>query len=192
MSTKASAQKRQANRRNALRSTGPKSPAGKRRTSKNARMHGLSVIAQIGISDPLLTQLTELIAEDGIDNLLAQEIANKIVSYERNLAYQRTLFSQSQQPSRTETAVHEEMRNSFGEELDLMANFLDEKRYLVGRIKKSDLNFVANMQRRTLKLTFRQIKRKEAEHAKRVRNSVRYLKRSSNQLIKSLKGLRAA
>ena len=155
-------------------------------------MHGLSVIAQISISDPLLTQLTELIAEDCIDNFLAQEIANKIVSYERNLAYQRTLFSQSQQPSRTETAVHEEMRNSFGEELDLMANFLDEKRYLVGRIKKSDLNIVANMQRRTLKLTFRQIKRQEVEHAKRVRNSVRYLKRSSNQLIKSLKGLRAA
>jgi FlaA1/EpsC-like NDP-sugar epimerase len=39
---------------------------------------------------------------------------------------------------------------------------------------------------------YRQIKRQEVEHAKRVRNSVRYLKRSSNQLIKSLKGLRAA
>jgi hypothetical protein len=190
MSTKTSAQKRQANRRNALRSTGPKSPTGKRRSSKNARMHGLSVIAQIGISDPILKQLTRMIAEDGVDIFLAQEIANRIVSYERNQAYQRTIFSQLQQPSRTETAVHEEMRNSFGTELDMMADFLDERRYLAGRIKKSDLNFVINTQHKMLKLTLRQVKRQQAEHAKRVRNSVRYLKRSSNQLIKSLKGLR--
>ncbi len=73
-----------------------------------------------------------------------------------------------------------------------MADFLDEKRYLVGRIKKSDLNFVANTQHKMLKLTLRQLKRQEAEHAMRVRNSVSYLKRSSNQLIKSLKGLRSA
>ena len=192
MSTKTSAQKRQANRRNALRSTGPKSQPGKSRSSKNAQMHGLSVIAQIGASDPLLTQLTRMIAGDGVDIFLAQEIANRIVSYERNQAYQRTLFSQLQQPSRTETAVHEEMRKSFGTELDMMADFLDEQRYLGGRIKKGDLNFVVNTQRRMLKLKLRQIKRQEAEHAKRVRNSVRYLKRSSNQLIKSLKGLRSA
>jgi FlaA1/EpsC-like NDP-sugar epimerase len=38
----------------------------------------------------------------------------------------------------------------------------------------------------------RQIKRQEVEQFKGMRNSVRYLKRSSNQLIKSLKGLRAA
>jgi len=97
-----------------------------------------------------------------------------------------------QQPIRTETAVQEEMRNSFGTELDLMADFLDERRYLAGRIKKSDLNFVINTQHKMLKLTLRQVKRQEAEHAKRARNSVRYLKRSSNQLIKLLKGLRAA
>lgn len=84
------------------------------------------------------------------------------------------------------------MRNSFGKELDLMADFLDEKRYLGMGIKKSDLNFVINTQHKMLKLTLRQINRQQAEHAKRVRNSVRYLKRSSNQLIKSLKGLRVA
>ena len=192
MATKTSAQKRQANRLNALRSTGPKSSVGKLRSSKNARMHGLSVIDSMGISDPLLTKLSELISQEGVDNFLAQELANRIVSYERNQAYQRLLFSQLQEPKRTETAVHEGMRNSFGTELDMMADFLDEKRFLGGRIKKSDLNFVINMQHKMLKLTLRQIKRQEVEHAKRVRNSVRYLKRSSNQLIKSLKGLRSA
>ena len=192
MATKISAQKRQANRRNALRSTGPKSPVGKSRSSKNARMHGLSVIDSMGISDPLLTNLSELISQGGVDPFLAQEIANRIVSYERNQAYQRMLFSQLEQPKLTETAVHEGMRNSFGTELDMMADFLDEKRVLGGGIKKSDLNFVISMQHRMMKLTLRQLKRQEVEHAKRVRNSVRYLKRSSNQLIKSLKGLRSA
>ena len=192
MAAKTSAQKRQANRRNALRSTGPKSSVGKLRSSKNARMHGLSVIDSMGISDPLLTKLSELISQEGVDNFLAQELANRIVSYERNQAYQRLLFSQLQEPKRTETAVHKGMRDSFGTELDMMADFLDEKRLLGGRIKKSDLNFVINMLHKMMKLTLRQIKRQEVEHAKRVRNSVRYLKRSSNQLIKSLKGLRSA
>ena len=192
MATKLSAQKRQANRLNALRSTGPKSSVGKLRSSKNARMHGLSVIDSMGISDPLLTKLSELISQEGVDNFLAQELANRIVSYERNQAYQRLLFSQLKEPKRTETAVHKGMRDSFGPELDMMADFLDEKRFLGGRVKKSDLNFVINMQHKMMKLTLRQIKRQEVEHAKRVRNSVRYLKRSSNQLIKSLKGLRSA
>lgn len=192
MAAKTSAQKRQANRRNALRSTGPKSPAGKSRSSKNARMHGLSVIDSVGISDPLLTKLSGVIAEECVDIFLAQELANKIVSYERNQAYQRLLFSQLQEPKQTETAAHEGMRDLFGTELDMMADFLNEKRFLEGRISKSDLNFVINTQHRMLKLTLRQIKLQEVEHAKRVRNSVRYLKRSSNQLIKSLKGLRSA
>ena len=192
MATETSAQKRQANRRNALRSTGPKSSDGKLRSSKNARMHGLSVIDSMGIPDPLLTNLSELISQDGVDPFLAQEIANRIVSFERNQTYQRMLFSQLEEPKRTETAVHEGMRNSFGTELDMMADFLDEKRFLGGRISKGDLNFVINMQHKMMKLTLRQIKRQEIEHAKRVRNSVRYLKRSSNQLIKSLKGLRSA
>lgn len=192
MAAKTSAQKRQANRRNALRSTGPKSPAGKGRSSTNARIHGLSVFDSTAISNLLFTKLAGLIAEEGVDNFQAQEIASRIVSYERNQAYQRLLFSQLQEPKRTETAVHEGMRNSFGTELDMMADFLDDKRYLGGGIKKRDLNFVINMQHRMLKLTLRQIKRQEVEHSKRVRNSVRYLKRSSNQLIKSLKGLRSA
>jgi predicted transport protein len=154
-------------------------------------MHGLSVIDQIGISDPILKQLTSLITQDGIDNFWAQEIANKLVSYERNQAYQRTLFLQLQQPNRTETTVYEEMRKSFAPELDMMIDVLNDQRYLAGRIEKSDMNFVINMQQKMLKLTLRQRKRQDAEHAKLVGKSVRYLKRSSNQLIKSLKGLRS-
>ena len=76
MAAKISAQKRQVNRRNALRSTGPKSPVGKSRSSKNARIHGLSVIDSLAISEPLLTNLSEVISQEGVDPFLAQEIAN--------------------------------------------------------------------------------------------------------------------
>jgi hypothetical protein len=47
---------------------------------------------------------------------------------------------------------------------------------------------VINIQHKMLMVALRQIKRQEVEHAKRV-HSVKYLNRSSNQLIKSLKGL---
>jgi hypothetical protein len=141
MATKLSAQKRQTNRCNALRSTGPKSSVGKLRSSKNARMHGLSVIDSMGISDPLLTKLSELISQEGVDNFLAQELANRIVSYERNQAYQRLIFSQLQEPKRTETAVHKGMRDSFGTELDMMADFLDEKRFMGGADQEKRFEF---------------------------------------------------
>ena len=76
MAAKTSAQKFQANRRTALRSTRPKSPAGKSHSSKNAQMHGLSVIDSMAISDRLLTKLAGLIADEIDNNFLAQEIAN--------------------------------------------------------------------------------------------------------------------
>ena len=44
-------------------------------------------------------------------------------------------IGRGEQPKRTETALHEGMRNSFGTELDLMADFLDESHY-VGAVSK--------------------------------------------------------
>src|SRR5437870_3486483 len=52
--SKVSPRKRRANRRNARKSTGPRSPEGKQRSSRNAVTHG--IFAQIvldGESDPL-------------------------------------------------------------------------------------------------------------------------------------------
>jgi len=54
-----SPRKLQANRANARHSTGPKSPAGKARSSRNARRHGLATSAR---SDPALTAKIESLA----------------------------------------------------------------------------------------------------------------------------------
>jgi hypothetical protein len=133
-----------------------------------------------------------LISQYGVNPFLAQQIANRVVNFERVQAYQRILLSQLELPKLTETAVHEVMRKTLSTELDQMRYFLDERRYMGNRISECDLYFVINTQQRMLKLTLCQIKRQEVEHAKRQRNSFRYLKRSSNQIIKSLKGLRSA
>lgn len=55
------AQKLAANRRNAGKSTGPKSRAGKSRTARNARRHGL---ASSVWSDPALDGATESLARE--------------------------------------------------------------------------------------------------------------------------------
>jgi hypothetical protein len=50
-----------ANRRNARKSTGPKSPAGKTRAARNARRHGLAISIW---SDPQLSAATEALARE--------------------------------------------------------------------------------------------------------------------------------
>lgn len=233
-----SAQQRQANRRNALRSTGPKSLAGKRRASTNARLHGLAGAGELSTVDPLLGQLSSLVAQDGMDPVRAQEIALKIISYERNQAYQRELFWQAQAPNHSGGEVHQEMRNSFGAELDMMADVLAEHEHwrehqqkyqpdgqqdgqqdsqqedqhdhqqeeqqedqhehqhehhdehLKDQLNKEDLDFMMNMQRRMLSIVAEG--KRERERRQRVRHAIRYLKRSSNQLIGSIKRLRGS
>ena len=151
----------------------------------------------------------------------AQDIALKIISYERNQAYQQELFLQAQAPNRSEAAVHQEMRNAFGTELDMMADVLAEHEHwrehqqeyqddqhehqhehqqkhhdehqqenYKGQVNKENLNFALNMQRRMLSIVAEG--KRERERRKRVRNAVRYLKRSSNQLIGSIKRLRGS
>ena len=78
----ASKRQDQANRRNALRSTGPRTPAGKRRSSKNAIMHGILArdIVLLGESEEDFEQLREeLIGELRPDGSLETQTAERIV-----------------------------------------------------------------------------------------------------------------
>jgi hypothetical protein len=76
-----------ANRRNALRSTGPKSPTGKRRAARNALKHGLAVPVR---ADPSLRErveaLSSLIAGEGASatrRALARRVAEAQVDLDR-------------------------------------------------------------------------------------------------------------
>jgi hypothetical protein len=88
-----------ANRRNALRSTGPKSPAGKRRAARNALKHGLAVPVR---ADPSLLgrieALSRLIAGEGASAArlaLARRVAEAQVEVDRVRAARFALLAQS-------------------------------------------------------------------------------------------------
>jgi hypothetical protein len=114
------------------------------------------------------------------------------------------------------------MRNSFGAELDMMADVLAEHEhwrehqqeyqqdgqqedqhdhqqeeqqghhdeYLKDQLNKEDLDFMVNMRRRMLSIVAEG--KRERERRQRVRHAIRHLKRSSNQLIGSIKRLRGS
>ena len=62
-----------ANRRNARKSTGPKTTAGKLAAAQNSRRHGLSVPLALDLSDPETAEAVALVKEEGFDQSAAQE-----------------------------------------------------------------------------------------------------------------------
>lgn len=192
MSILTSPQRRQANRRNALRSTGPKSAAGKKRSAANALNHGLSAPIDVPSSDPLLMALSKCIVQEGHEPLAARRLASKILDYERNLAFQRELFVQQFALSSTNSGLETGARSIFAEELDMMDACLGDRRIFKRPIIKKDLNFVSHIKLKMHKLWSSEDAFEQMEMAKEARTSVRYIKRASNQLIKSLKAVKSA
>jgi hypothetical protein len=191
MSPPSSPQKRQANRRNALKSTGPRSRRGKQSSSLNALRHGLSGGADLRLNDPDVSAISALIELDGVDLQQATELAIKIIEYEKNLAYQRQLLDGSAAQSLPEPNIQALLKASFGREIEMLDDIAEEDFELKGRYNLRDLKFVARMKLKMTRMVLRPYMRRQREHAKGVANSVRYLKRSGNQLIKSLRALRA-
>ena len=82
-----------ANRCNALKSTGPRSVAGKRSSSQNSRKHGLSCAPDFESSIEYQT-LVNLIAEEGFSAFASADIASSLLNYRRVMdAYYDTYTS---------------------------------------------------------------------------------------------------
>ena len=190
MSSPVSPQKRQANRRNALKSTGPRSRRGKQSSSLNALRHGLSGGADLRLNDPDVSSIASLIQLDGVEHQQATELAIKIIDYEKNLAYQRQLLDGSGAQSLPEPDIQALLKVSFGREIEMLDDIAEEDFELKGRYNLRDLKFVAMMKLKMTRMVLRPYRQRQREHAKGVANSVRYLKRSGNQLIKSLRALK--
>ena len=71
-----------ANQSNALKSTGPRSVAGKRASSQNSRKHGLTSALDFE-SSPEYRALVELIAEEGFSAFACADIASGLLNYRR-------------------------------------------------------------------------------------------------------------
>ena len=197
MNKPASPQRRQANRRNALSSTGPKSAAGKGRSSGNSVSHGLSAPLEPDAFGPLVHTLTELIAQEGLHPQNARELAIKILDYERNLAYQAVLFAGAETQDKsnqlpTGAEVDRGIGDLFGREIDLLDDHVDWEHLSNRPISKRDQKFIVNQKLKMQKLWLRVNTLAQRDKAQVATNSLRYLNLSSNQLIKSLKGLKSA
>jgi hypothetical protein len=70
------------NRYNALKSTGPRSAAGKRASSQNSRKHGLNSAPDFESSSEY-SALVELIAEEGFSAFACADIAAGLLNYRR-------------------------------------------------------------------------------------------------------------
>ena len=82
-----------ANQCNALKSTGPRSTAGKRASSQNSRKHGLNSPPDFE-SSPKYQGLVELIAEEGFSAFSCADIASGLLNYRRVMdAYYDTYTS---------------------------------------------------------------------------------------------------
>jgi hypothetical protein len=81
-----SPKQRAANRSNALKSTGPRSQAGKRQSSVNSTKHLLTKPIDSLPWGQHLRALTHLLVYDGFEEAQAGELARKILDYERNVA----------------------------------------------------------------------------------------------------------
>lgn len=184
-----SPQKRQANRRNALRSTGPRSSAGRKLASRNSVKHGLSVPVTHIKTDPLHAEVSSLVELDVVDAFQVQEIATRILEYERNLDYQRRLLMDSNEVPLTEQEIELATRELFGAELDMSDDWLSWRGFENGGVSKRDLQVSAKMKQKLVDQSIRQLGKRKKDLRRDAQNSLRYLKRSSNQLIKSLKAL---
>ena len=79
-----------ANQCNALKSTGPRSAAGKRASSQNSRKHGLNSAPDFESSSEYQT-LVDLIAEEGFSAFACADIAAGLLNYRRVMdAYYNT------------------------------------------------------------------------------------------------------
>ena len=82
-----------ANRGNALKSTGPRSVAGKRASSQNSRKHGLNSAPDFESSFEYRA-LVELISEEGFSGFVCADIASGLLNYRRVMdAYYDTYTS---------------------------------------------------------------------------------------------------
>jgi len=135
--------------------------------------------------------MVQLVAEDGLDIRTAKDLAVKIVEYERNLAYQSELFLRQHIESASQTEEEHGVRAMFGTEIDMFDDYVDWERFNNRPISQKDQKFILNSKLKMHNLWQRMHRRSQKDKAKQAAASLRYLKRSSNQLIKALKALKA-
>lgn len=172
-----------ANRRNSLRSMGPRSEAGKVRSSINARKHGLTAPIEATAWGSSIGDVEALLGEEGLGLVEAHELARRIVEFERNLAYRRERFEDVGKP------IKQVVPDKAREDVAVAALVADMRTQ--GREKEIGFDKPAarELQKFFEQTAAKQIRTATRDAVKDLKNSDRYLRRAANQLIKHLKAL---
>lgn len=176
---------RRANRRNALKSTGPKTEKGKRRASLNAVSHGLSAPADPAWRDGKVSAIEGALKGEGLSGADVRRVAQVISEFERNIAHHREIFATRHAdggegagercPPEDETALTDE--------IDEML-MIDERHGGPDEDERAWLIEAQKFMRRQQRLKHAKAKRDAVEEIVR---ADRYMRRAANQLVKALK-----
>lgn len=186
-----SPQKVAANRRNALRSTGPKGPEGRIRASLNATRHGLSVPLDETLFSRSIQQISDLVRPECGSDVEAQNLARLILDYERNESVQRGyLMDDTPDPSRWDKkATLDATRAEFDEDYERLEDMIWEEKESPGPTSRSDIRQKRAFHKQMLKLTVRSARLIYRSKEKQKVLSLRYLRRAANQLVKGLRAV---
>lgn len=183
-----------ANRLNAKSSSGPKTEQGKRASAVNAMLHGLS--SPLNPSEHIQSiDAIAVLLERELGSLdAAREIAIKILDYERNEAQQRRQLQAmvpGDEPGLEGAALLQATRVVYPEYDLLLDHVREEAKYGKG-LNKKDLLKVAKLLDRMRCVESRTHAKARAKAEREAYNSLRYLKRSANQLVKALRSVARA
>lgn len=189
-----SPQKRAANRRNALKSTGPKTVLGRRASAQNSFQHGLSVPLPTHLADPVQHKLVQLIISDGFDHEVADNLAHKMIEYERNMQYLNEIFQNdialANDPSTKRGAAILEQEEIQEDLFNILKEIEQDELRVMNRLGlyPPDRKLLQAI-KQCKKLCKGLIRLNKMFEIKRTNIPQRYFKRASNQLIKALKRL---
>ena len=178
-----SQRKSQTNRANALRSTGPRSASGRARSSQNSLRHGLSVASPTDLMSPAAAAISAMIIAEGIDGPSAYEISARILDYERHLNHERQVFASEFTSLGPDPHAHSAAVEPAGQDVGLQ---------LLNKISQHGVHRLSKEEKEEFRLyqsALKFLSKVETQKKKETSTSVRYYRRASNQLMKSLKAV---
>jgi len=182
---------RRANRRNALKSTGPKTKTGKFRASLNAVSHGLSAPPDPAWRDGEVSAIRSALQGERLPDADVRRVAEAIFEFERNIAHQREIFAKRHavDDEGTGESGPPEDETALSDEIDEML-MIDERHGGPDEGERAWLIEAQTFMRRQQRIKHARAKRDAVEEILRAE---RYMRRAANQLVKalraSLKGL---
>ncbi|XDZ70430.1 hypothetical protein AB8879_10695 [Alphaproteobacteria bacterium LSUCC0744] len=176
---------RRANRRNALKSTGPKTKTGKRRASLNAVSHGLSAHADPVWRDGKVSAIESALQGERFTDADVRRVAEAIFKFERNIAHQREIFAKRHagDDEGTGESIVMEAEAALTDDIDEML-MIDERH---GGPNEDERAWLIEAQKFMRWQQRRKHARVKLNAVEEIVRGDRYMLRAANQLVKALK-----